>query len=76
MLKVSGDVFVDNVRFYPFFYDDFETGIFSPQTWKQNGDGAPWIISDFNAFGRYSAHVGPTVDYPSGTSNLELIVDL
>ncbi|KAL7539895.1 hypothetical protein ACHAXR_009688, partial [Thalassiosira sp. AJA248-18] len=70
----SGQVALDNVRFYPFFYDNFQTGDFSLQKWKQQGDGAPWVISEENE--RYSAHCGPTLDNPSGTSNLEFAVDL
>jgi len=72
----SGHVRMDNVRFYPFVYDNFETGDFSLQKWRQYGDGAPWVISDFNAHGRYSAHARPTIDIPNGMSNLELAVDL
>jgi len=64
------------VRFFPFVFDDFETGDFSNTKWKQNGSGAPWVISNEYAIGQYSAHASPSLDFPSGQSNLELIVDL
>ena len=72
----SGQVLMDNVRFFPFVYDNFETGDFSATKWRQNGTGGPWKISEENAIGRYSAHASPTADFQSGTSNLELTVDL
>ena len=57
----SGHVLLDNVRFYPFVYDNFETGDFSLQKWRQSGDGAPWVVSEGTAFeGRYAAHVSPS----------------
>lgn len=77
-LAPLGFVMIDNVRFFPFPYDDFETGDFSLQKWGQTGDGAPWTISnEFSAgSGEYSAYVGPTVEHPRGTSNLQLFVDV
>jgi len=72
----SGRVLLDNVRFFPFVYENFETGDFTLQKWRQNGDGAPWRISEENALGQYSAYAGPTSENPSGVSNLQLSVDL
>ncbi|MGB2445971.1 MAG: hypothetical protein ACPH86_06420, partial [Schleiferiaceae bacterium] len=73
----SGEVLLDNVRFFPWPYDDFETGDFSRQKWKIYGDGSPWVISETNAAfeGRYAAHARPTLDTPRGTSKLELALD-
>lgn len=75
--KPSGKIWLDNVRFFPLLYDNFETGDFSLNKWRQTGDGAPWVISDEYAHsGRFSAHTGSTIEHPSGRSNLQLAVDM
>ncbi len=86
----KGHVLLDNVRFFPFVWDDFESGDFSRQKWKQPSidgsggppgkvvqPGAPWTISEEYAIGRYSAYVGASLEYPHWSrSDLKLHVDL
>ena len=73
----TGHVLLDNIRFYPFVYDNFETGDFSLQKWRQFGDGALWqVAAKETPFGKFAAYATPTTDNPSGSSSLELAVDL
>ena len=73
----SGHVLLDNIRFYPFVYDNFETGDFSLQRWRQHGDGAPWrVVADQTPDGKYAAYAAPTIENARGSSTLELAVDL
>lgn len=74
--ELSKKVLLDNVRFFPFIYENFEAGKFTLEKWRHFGDGAPWRISEENAIGRYSAFAGPTPENPVGLSSIKLSIDL
>ena len=71
-----GIAILDNVRFFPLVYDNFETGDFSHTKWRQEGDGAPWRVTTEGALERHSAFVSATPDMPNGVSTLSLTVDV